>query len=252
MPEQFALSPPHVEAVERIGVALDRTQSDRLAVLRQELLRWNLRVNLTAITDPVEVERKHFLDSLVAVPLIRARIGTGAARLVDVGAGAGFPGLPLAIALPQLDVTLIEATAKKVEFLSHVIRQMGLTNAEAVHGRAEELGHDPVLRAGATIAVARAVARIGVLCELTLPLLAVHGCAFLWKTRASAAGEVAEAEPALAALGGCVEEIADVAIPDLLEGLVCVVIRKMAATPDRYPRRPGVPQRRPLGSKATA
>jgi 16S rRNA (guanine527-N7)-methyltransferase len=250
MPEQFTLSRQFDELMENVGVALDRDQLDRLAVLGRELLSGNQRVNLTAVTDPLEIERKHFLDSLVVVPLIRARIGHGSARLVDVGAGAGFPGLPLAVALPELEVTLIEATGKKVEFLAEVIEQMGITNAQAVHARAEELGHDPALRASATIAVARAVASVGVLCELTLPFLAVGGRALLWKTHAAADLEIAEAQPALAILGGNVEEVVDVSIPGTLEGRICVVIKKMTPTPERFPRRPGVPQRRPLGSKS--
>jgi 16S rRNA (guanine527-N7)-methyltransferase len=250
MLEQFAAFPRLPEAANGVGIALDDSQLERLSVLRQELLQWNQRMNLTAITDPGEIEIKHFLDSLVAVPLIRARLGAGPSRLVDVGAGAGFPGLPLAVAMPTLEVRLIEATGKKVEFLRHVIERMGIANAQAIHGRAEELGHDPSLRAGATFVVARAVARVAVLAELTLPFLAVAGRSLLWKTREAAAGEVAEALPALATLGGEIEEIAEVSVPGWLEGRVCVVIRKTRATPDLYPRRPGVPQRRPLGGRS--
>jgi 16S rRNA (guanine527-N7)-methyltransferase len=250
VPEQFALSAKLIDALGHIGVALDRAQMNRLTLLGEELLSWNQRTNLTAITDPEAVALKHFLDSLVAVPLLRARIGDQPAHLIDVGTGAGFPGLPLAVALPELDVTLIEATGKKVEFLTHVIGRMGLASARAIHGRAEELGHDPELRATATVAVARAVARVGVLCELTLPFLALGGWTCLWKTAATVDAEVAEAGFALESLGGSIEAIVDVAIPGLLDGRVCVVIRKSTSTPDLYPRRPGVPQRRPLGARS--
>lgn len=250
MDEQFLPSPRLLAALAAIGIELDERQRHQIAVHVQELLDWNRRMNLTAITDPDEIEIKHVLDSLVAVPLIRRRRRGTRDRLVDVGTGAGFPGLPLAVALPDVDVTLIEATGKKVAFLHHVIARMAITNVRAVHGRAEDLGHETGMRAAADFAVARAVGRTATLCELLMPLLAVGGWALLWKTRAGAEREIAEAGPALAILGGQVEEVADLSVPGLLEGRVCVVIRKVAPTPDAYPRRPGIPQRRPLGGRS--
>ncbi len=249
MSEQFA-SPRLLAALEGLDVQLDSEQVHQLETLGHELVTWNERVNLTAITDPPEVEIKHVLDSLVAIPLIRARLGGTHGNLVDVGAGAGFPGLPLAIALQALDVTLLEATGKKVQFLNHAIDVLGIGNARAVHGRAEEIGHAPELRERAEFAVARAVGRVAALCELTLPFVAVGGWALLWKTRTAAVEEVKEARGALATLGGVLEEIVDVSVPRLLEGRVCVVLRKTAHTPAGYPRRPGMPQHKPLGVRS--
>ncbi len=249
MSEQF-VSPRLLAALERMDVQLDGEQVHRFETLGRELAIWNERVNLTAITDPPEVEIKHLLDSLVVVPLIRARLAKARGRLVDVGAGAGFPGLPLAIAMPALDVTLLEATGKKVQFVNHAIELLGIDNARAVHGRAEELAHIPELREQAEFAAARAVGRVVVLCELALPFVAVGGSVLLWKTPAAAAAELAEARGALAALGGTIDEVVDVSVPGLLEGRVCIVLRKVARTPPAYPRRSGVPQHKPLGIRS--
>ncbi len=246
MSEQFT-SPAVIAALERLGIRLDPDQLARLETLGCEVVAWNERVNLTAITDPAEIAIKHVLDSLAVLPIIRERVGETGERLVDIGAGPGYPGIPIAIVCAMLDVTLVEATGKKVDFLKHAIATLDLANARAIHGRAEDLGHEAAFRGGATFATARAVGRVTVLSELTLPLLEVGGWAFLWKTRAAATDEVREARPALATLGGVVEDVVDVSVPGLLESRVCVVLRKIAPTPEGYPRRPGVPQHKPLG-----
>ncbi|HVX29023.1 MAG TPA: 16S rRNA (guanine(527)-N(7))-methyltransferase RsmG, partial [Nitrolancea sp.] len=147
-----------------LGLALDDTALERFAAYRALLVDWNARFNLTRITDPDEIERRLFLDSLALAPLLqRHRVAsrvTGNLRVVDVGAGAGFPGLPLKIADPSIELTLIDATAKKVGFLEEAIRVLGLTNARAVHGRSEELAHDPAYRSAFDVVVARAVAKL--------------------------------------------------------------------------------------------
>jgi 16S rRNA (guanine527-N7)-methyltransferase len=246
MQAQFALPAPVLDVLAQRGVALDAGQVSRLELLARELLDWNLRMNLTSITDPAEVAIKHLLDSLVILPIIRTLYRDGPLRLFDVGSGAGFPGLPLAIAMPALEVTLIEATGKKVDFMRHAIEVTATDNARPIKARAEELAHEDRQRGSAELVTARAVASVAVLCELTLPFLASGGHALLWKAMPSGAPEVEDAGAALNILGGALREVADVSVPGMLEARVCVVIEKTRPTPDQYPRRSGVPQRRPI------
>ncbi len=229
---------------ERVGAPLTERQLDAFRIYRGELLNWNAaRANLTAITDPTEVESRLFLESLLCAAALPSTAGT---RLIDVGSGGGFPGLPLAIAFPELDVTLLEATGKKVEFLEHVIERLGLANARAVHARAETLARDDDHREQYDAATARALAPLRTLAELCLPFVRVGG-ALIAPKGADAEREIHEAANALSALGGEPEGIIspdpDTPIPPDHR---IVIIRKTAPTPDAYPRRNGVPARRPL------
>ena len=160
-----------LEGVRQLGLALSDTQLEQFLTYRTELLDWNTRMNLTAITNPEEVLLKHFLDSLTLLLLIdKPRL-----RLLDIGTGAGFPGLPLKIVRPQWSVTLLEATGKKVTFVNHVIDTLHLTDVVAVHGRAEELAHKPAYRARFDVVTARAVAAIPTLLEYSAPYCRVGG-----------------------------------------------------------------------------
>ena len=231
-------------AAARAGVVLDAEQLARFDVYRRLLLEWNARFNLTAVTDPIEVERRLFLDALLLVPTVDGLVAAGdrdPPRLVDVGSGAGVPGLPLKIARPRLDVTLIEATGKKARFLAHVIAELGLGGAFAVHGRAEELAHDPAHRAAYDQATARAVASLPALLELCVPLLRVGGHA-LFPKGAAIAGELAAGERAAPLVGARVRSAEPVA-----PGTCLVTVAKVAPTPRRFPRRAGIPAREPLG-----
>jgi 16S rRNA (guanine527-N7)-methyltransferase len=216
------------------GVRLDGAQRERLSRFAALLLEWNERVNLTAITDPQEIATKHFLDSLT---LLAARPPRPGARLVDVGTGAGFPGIPLAIARPDVRVTLVESVAKKVRFLDAVVAALELRNVEAVRARAEELAHDAARRERYDVAVARALPSLAANLELLLPFCAVGGEAVAYKGRVDA--ELPSAERAARALGGEIVAIvttASLGLADPLPGRCLVVVAKRHRVAAGYPR----------------
>lgn len=198
----------------------------------------NRDVNLTAITEPREVATLHFLDSLALLPLLAERLAAQEVSVIDVGTGAGFPGLPLAIAEPRLHVTLLDATRKRVDFLGDVARELALTNVSCVHARAEEYAHSlfsanlPLF----DVAVSRAVARLNVLAELCLPLVRVGGD-FIAMKSADSDAELAEAERAFELLGGEVLRVVDYLVPETEVTHRAIIIRKVAPTPPEYPRR---------------
>ena len=225
------------------GIALDVTALARFDAYRDLLLAWNARFNLTAVTDPSEIDRRLFLDTLLMLHAVDAADPlAGDVFLVDVGSGAGFPGLALKIARPYLDVTLVEATGKKVAFLEACIEELALDGIGAVHGRAEEIGHDPRYRERFDLATARAVASLPVLFELCMPLLRLGGRA-LFPKGLNLAEEIASGRRA-APLAG-----ARLIAADVLPGnqTTLVVAEKTGPTPTRLPRRSGLPTREPLG-----
>lgn len=225
-----------------VGLHLTDAQLSQCARYAEALIDATRSVNLTAITDPDGVATKHFLDSFTAYA---ARAWTGHERLVDVGSGAGFPGLALRIALPGLSVTCMEATGKKARSIEAFRDLLGLT-ADVIHARAEELARTPAHRARYDVATARALGSLAACAELLLPLLRVGGDAIVWKGRVDA--ELPAAERALAAVGGQVVAVvptASLALADKLPGRNLVVMRKARATPERYPRTPAEMKRRP-------
>lgn len=230
------------QAAALFGITLTSAQEAQFARYADELAAWNSHTNLTAITEPEAVQVRHFLDSL---SLVRAVPMTSGLRLIDVGTGAGFPGLPLSIAFPHIHVTLMEATGKKVAFLDHIIAQLGLTGAQTVHARAEDAGHMPQHRATYDVVVARAVARLPALAEYLLPLAKIGGCCIAMKG-ATAAEEVCDAARAIDLLGGRFNRIESLALPGVEETHHLVIIDKVAHTPRTYPRQPGTPTRKPL------
>jgi 16S rRNA (guanine527-N7)-methyltransferase len=233
------------QGAQDLGVILTEGQIDSLSRLISELLSWTQRVNLTSITDHRDVEVKHIVDSLILVPTLRRIIGnTG--TLIDVGSGAGFPGLVLAISVPDLRVTLLEATKKKIAFLEHAIRAASVTNARTAHGRAEDLARSPIHRERYDVAAARAVGPISSLVEMLVPFVRVGGCALLMKTVHATGRELQDAQRALELLDCVVEDVVSVDLAGLLEGRTLVIVRKNAATNPLFPRRPGVPNRHPL------
>lgn len=213
------------------------------------LLDWNQRLNLTRVIDPVEMERKLFLDALVLLPRIwkqrqRARDRDEPLRLIDVGTGAGLPGIPLKLADPSLQLLLLDATGKKVSFLTAVIDELGLDRVEARQGRAEELGRDPAMRGQFDVVTARAVARLPALLELCLPFCTPGGLALFPKGR-DARSEASESSRALRLLKAELVAIEPAPLPQLA-GSSLIVIRQRAPVPRPYPRRIGVPTRDPL------
>ena len=237
-PALVPLSPPPsaIQAASALGLDLAGPLGEQLARYLELLLDTNKQFNLTAITDPDEAWSKHILDSLTLVPDLRA-LADGAA-IVDVGSGGGLPAIPLAIALPGLRFTLLEATAKKGRFLEQAAAALGLLNVSVVSDRAESFGQGPG-RERFDAATSRAVSRLPVLLELTVPLLRVRGLSLAIKGE-QAAVEVQEAAQALRVLNCIVEETRRT------ETGVVVRVRKTGATAGRYPRRAGEPKRTPL------
>lgn len=228
------------------------TEQRRLLIAYRDLLRrWNTRFNLTAITDPGEVDRRLVGDALAMLPALDEAIATlppldGPPCLIDVGTGAGFPGMVLAIARPELNVTLVDATRKKVGFLEAVVIELGLANVRALHARAEELGHNPDHRERYDIATARAVASIPALLELCIPLLRVGGRA-LFPKGSDIEQELAEGDIAASMVGAKIVATEYVAVPGVPSATRLVFAVKVKSTPSPFPRRSGIPAKEPLG-----
>jgi 16S rRNA (guanine527-N7)-methyltransferase len=235
---------PLSEGAREFGVELTQEQLDRFDTYYHHLIEWNARINLTAITGYDEVRVLHFLDSLSVACVLPPERRKGA-KLIDVGAGGGFPGVPLAIAFPELKVTLLEATGKKVDFLRDLARRLELDNVATVQGRAEELGHGEQYRERYDLAVARAVAAMRTLAEYTLPFVPIGGT-FVAMKGVDAGEETQAAARAIELLGGRLRELLPIRLPGLDEPRYLVVVDKVAPTPARYPRRSGVPAKKPL------
>jgi 16S rRNA (guanine527-N7)-methyltransferase len=230
------------DGARKLGLKLTADQLEAFQIYYQELVAWNRRVNLTAITDYEEVQIKHFLDSLSCLLVLPAG---ETLSMVDIGTGAGFPGLPLKIARPGGRLTLLESVGKKVAFLRELVERLELEGVAVVNGRAEEVGHDPAHRAQYDVALARAVAELPVLVEYALPLCRVGGL-FVAQKGARIEEEVEGALDALEILGGRLKGIEALCLPTMDEPRHLVIVEKVAPTPERYPRRPGIPVRRPL------
>jgi 16S rRNA (guanine527-N7)-methyltransferase len=228
------------DAARTFEIELAPTQLELFETYLHELTDWNTRINLTTIIERDQVIVKHFLDSLTVLRAFPSDTMT----VLDVGSGAGFPGVPISIARPNLRVTLLETTGKKVEFLKHLIATLKLEHTTAIHARAEDLGHDATHRGRYGVVVARAVANLPVLAEYTLPFVRVGGV-FIAQKGVEVQDEVKGAERAIKLLGGQVREITPVQLPGL-EPRHLIVVEKISKTPDTYPRRAGMPERKPL------
>lgn len=222
------------------GLSLTPAQISQFAAYAAELRAWNERINLTAITDEREIVTRHFLDSL----RLALSWGDSPESLVDIGSGAGFPGLPLKILRPQLRLTLVESVGKKAAFLKHLSSLLGLDEVVVLTARAEQVGRDPQHREQYDVATARAVAELRVLAEYCLPLCRVGGRALAPKG-AQIDDEVQRAQRAVELLGGRIAAVEPVELPGV-EPRTLVVLEKIAPTPPAYPRAVSVPARRPL------
>ncbi len=212
----------------------------------QELIEWNRKINLTAITDYSSVQVKHFLDSLtITLALTGEEAEKPDFNIVDIGTGAGFPGLPLKILFPQPRLVLIEPKAKKTAFLHHLIHKLELENVEVLNSRAEEAAHLPPYREQFSLVLSRAVALLPALVELTLPFCQIGG-RFVAQKKGELDQEIDWAEKAIATLGGKLDQVKKIELGEFDDVRYLVIIDKIYPTPGKYPRRPGLPRRRPI------
>lgn len=230
------------EARQLFGIHLTGRQMVALMTYERELLAWSEQFNLTAIRDVEGIRTKHFLDSFSCVLAWKE---TPPRSLVDVGTGAGFPGIPLKILYPAMRLTLVESVGKKANFCRHMVEVLKLEAVDVVTARAEEAGQMPGHREVYDWAVARAVANLPVLTEYLLPLVQVGG-AMLAQKGVSGPAEAHKAEKALQILGGRLRQLIPVSLPGVAEDRYLVVVDKVAATPKNFPRRPGEPAKKPL------
>ena len=233
---------PFLEGLHRLGLELTEHQSKQFLRYQQELLDWNTRINLTSITNPEEVLIKHFLDSLSLLMIYDAPN----ARLLDIGTGAGFPGLPLKIVRPQWHVVLLEATGKKVKFLQHILETLQLKDVVAVHGRAEELARKAEYRGTFDVVTARAVASLPALIEYAAPFCRIGG-QMIFPKKGDLTEELAHGKRAASHVGARFKADIPVPLPGLVDGRRLLVWEQVNRCPEQYPRSGGVMAKKPLG-----
>lgn len=232
-----------INNLEDIGIKIDSGMEAQFRTYFSTLVEWNQFMNLTAITEESEVYCKHFLDSLAI-----SRTGItldGGIKLIDIGTGAGFPGVPLKIAHPELDVTLLDSLNKRINFLNEIIEKLGLKKISAIHGRAEDFAKDAAYREQFDICVSRAVANLSTLSEYCLPYVKTGGYFVSYKSGA-VDEELKTARKAIELLGGNIENVVKLRLPDTDIDRSFVVIKKLKNTPKKYPRKAGLPSKEPL------
>ncbi|WP_295634457.1 16S rRNA (guanine(527)-N(7))-methyltransferase RsmG [uncultured Mitsuokella sp.] len=230
------------KAAEAYGLHLREVQLQQFTRYYELLIAWNEKMNLTAITEAHEVAIKHMVDSLTAYDKTLFHKGVS---VIDVGTGAGFPGLPLKIFCPEIRLTLMDSLNKRVKFLQTVVDELGLTGVECVHARAEEGARNQKYREQFDIAVSRAVARLPILCEYCLPFVKKGGHFLALKGRAYAE-EAEKAKKAIKVMGGSHTEVREVHLPDLEDKRAIIIVTKTMPTPKAYPRKAGTPAKNPL------
>ena len=235
-PEEF------YELLKQHQIELTDRQKMQFERYFELLVEWNEKINLTAITENKEVYLKHFYDSIA--PILQRLIDNKDIKLLDIGAGAGFPSLPIKILYPALDVTIIDSLNKRILFLNHLADELGLENIHFYHGRAEDFAQDKDFRAQFDIVTARAVARMQILAELTIPFLKVGGRLLALKAT-NAPEELTEANDALKLLFSKVKENSSYQLPNGDPRYITIVDKKKE-TPNKYPRKAGIPNKRPL------
>jgi 16S rRNA (guanine527-N7)-methyltransferase len=224
------------------GITLSEKQLNQFEMYFETLVEWNEKMNLTAITDKAEVYLKHFYDSITASFYFDF---TKPFHLCDVGAGAGFPSIPLKIVFPHIEVTIVDSLNKRISFLNHLANELKLENVHFIHDRAETFGVNPLYRENFDVVTARAVARMSVLSELCLPLVKVGGH-FIAMKAAHANDELANGKKAITTLGGRLEEMFTFTLPMEESERNILIIKKEKQTPKKYPRKPGTPGKTPI------
>ena len=231
-------------AASQLDLNLTPAQISAFQTYYEELVDWNSRINLTAITDYNDVQVKHVLDSLTII-LALPKLISADFKIIDVGSGGGFPGLPLKIMFPQIQLVLLEATGKKAEFLRHIFQFLSLEGTSVISSRAEEVAHWPEYREQFDAAVTRGLAEMAVLAELTLPFCRVGGHLIAQK-KGNIEQELDKSLKAIDILGGRLAEVKAIELAEFTDSRCLVVIEKVSPTPAPYPRRPGIPTKRPL------
>ena len=215
-------------------------QLEQFFVYMKLLIEWNEKMNLTAIIDPEEIILKHFIDSITILKEIK-----NDSKIVDVGTGAGFPGIPISIMNPTLKITLVDSLNKRLIFLQEVINQLNLKNVEIVHARAEEFGQNKKYRESFDISTSRAVANLSTLSEYLIPLVKIGGKTISMKA-SGAQEEISDAQKAIEVLGGTIEKVEEFNLPQSDIGRTIITIKKDKQTPNKYPRKPGTPSKEPI------
>ena len=229
-----------LEKASTMGVRFSVEQMDKFYKYMNLLIEWNEKINLTAIIEPNEIILKHFIDSITILKDIK-----DGSTVVDVGTGAGFPGIPLSIMNPTLKITLVDSLNKRLIFLQEVINELDLQNVELVHARAEEFGRNKKYREKFDIATSRAVANLATLSEYLLPLVKINGKAISMKA-GNASQEIEGAKKAIKTLGGNINNIEEFNLPQSDIGRTIIIIDKIKETPGKYPRKPGTPSKEPI------
>lgn len=224
---------------KQIDIFLEEKQIEKFYQYMNLLLEWNEKMNLTAITDPKEIILKHFIDSLTMANKVKE-----GETLIDVGTGAGFPGIPLAIVKQEVKITLLDSLNKRVHFLQEVIQVLQLNNIRAVHARVEEFAKNKKEREQYEIATSRAVAPLNVLSEYLLPLVKIGGKCVCMK--GSNIEEIKQAEKAVTLLGGEIKQIEEITLPESDMKRHIILLEKIKQTPSKYPRKPGTPSKEPI------
>ena len=225
-----------------LGLSLNKNQIEAFILYQKELLAWNQKFNLTSITTLEGIETNHFIDSVSCAQVLPPADNQ---KIIDIGCGAGFPGIPIKILLPKVKLTLVDSVQKKTVFCEHILNILSLDNVIVVTSRAEELGQNSLFREQFDNAIARAVAPLPILVEYLLPLVKVGGFAIAQKSR-DVEHEIQDATPAINELGGEVIETREINIPDSIVERYLVLIKKISPTIKKYPRRPGIPAKRPI------
>lgn len=233
------------EITKQFGLQLDNSQISKFSIYYEMLIEWNKVMNLTAITEKSEVIYKHFADSLL---LYKYKKFHDNINVIDIGTGAGFPGIPLKIAFPEINVTLMDSLNKRLNFLNEVIKELGLSNVHTVHSRAEDGGHNPLYRQKYDLAVSRAVANLSSLSEFCLPFVKQGGYFIPYKSGAISE-EMKSGKKAIRMLGGQIENIFSTNIPDTDIERRFVFVKKIHDTPEIYPRKSGIVTKKPLGTQ---